>query len=84
MSDQAQLLEDEGKLDEAELLYSRALEGFEQQLGALHPDTLDAVSSLAGLLMAQGELADAEPLFRRARREAKGSARAVRVGCALS
>ena len=44
----------------------RALEGREQQLGANHPDTLDAVCELALLLKAQGKLAEAELLFRRA------------------
>ena len=42
------------------------LEGREQQLGALHLHTLGAASRLASLLQAQGKLAEAEPLFRRA------------------
>ena len=44
----------------------RALEGREQQLGADHPDTLNAVDELAQLLHDQGKLADAQPLYRRA------------------
>ena len=44
----------------------RELEGREQRLGADHPDTLASVSNLAGLLQAQGKLAEAELLFRRA------------------
>jgi len=35
-------------------------------LGANHPHTLNAVCSLALLLHAQGKLAEAEPLYRRA------------------
>ena len=43
------------------------LEGREQQLGALHPDTLLFVCDLAELRKTQGMLmAEAEPLFRRA------------------
>jgi hypothetical protein len=36
----------------------RALEGREQQLGANHPDTLDAVSELAQMLKKQGNWMD--------------------------
>ena len=43
----------------------RELEGREQQLGAQHPVTLSSVHTLAGLLRAQGRLAEAEPLVRR-------------------
>ena len=46
--------------------FRRALEGREQRLGADHPDTLDAVRSLALLLHAQGAFDEAEPLLRRA------------------
>ena len=44
----------------------RELEARERQLGAEHPDTLTTVDSLAGLLHAQGKLAEAERLCRRA------------------
>jgi hypothetical protein len=35
-------------------------------LGEEHPDTLNSISSMGGLLRAQGKLAEAEPLFREA------------------
>jgi tetratricopeptide (TPR) repeat protein len=62
----AGLLYAQGKLGEAEPLYSRALESQEQQLGAAHPDTLNSMNNLAALLYAQGKLGEAEPLYRRA------------------
>eukprot|EP00808_Paulinella_micropora_P005050 g73321.t1 len=60
------LLEQQGKLAEAEPLYRRALQGQEKTLGAEQPGTLTSVNTLAGLLYQQGKLAEAEPLYRRA------------------
>ncbi|KAJ1637711.1 Tetratricopeptide repeat-domain-containing protein, partial [Pavlovales sp. CCMP2436] len=60
------LLQAQGRLDEAEPLFRRALEGPEKTLGPNHPSTLTCVSNLAKLLLAQGKLGEAEPLFRRA------------------
>eukprot|EP00808_Paulinella_micropora_P025534 g7102.t1 len=62
----ANLLSDQGKLAEAEPLYRRALAGYEEELGATHPDTLVMVNNLAVLLKDQGKMAEAEPLYRRA------------------
>ena len=59
------LLQDQGKLDEAEPLMQRRLEGSEATLGAMHPETLIAVGNLAQLLKAQGKLDEAEPLYLR-------------------
>ncbi|KZP22341.1 Kif17 kinesin, partial [Athelia psychrophila] len=56
----------EGKLDEAESLYGRALTGWEKQLGADHPSTLTTVSNLAVLYQTQGKLDEAERLYGRA------------------
>jgi hypothetical protein len=56
------LLLAQGKLDEAEPLFLRALEGHEATLGAMRPETLTAVSNFASLLKAQGNLDEAEPL----------------------
>ena len=56
----------QGKLEEAEVLFRRALEGYERVLGVDHPDTLNSVNNLGGLLMKQGKLEEAEVLFRRA------------------
>lgn len=47
-------------------LLRRALEASERVLGSRHPDTLDTVNSLAGLLDSKGDYAGAESLFRRA------------------
>ena len=44
---------------------SSTLEGYEQQLGARHLDTLTAVNNLASLLKEQRKLSEAEPLYRR-------------------
>ena len=44
---------------QAEALHRRALAGWEAQLGANHPDTLNAMDSLALLLRQQGKLAQA-------------------------
>ena len=46
-------------LRQAEELYRRALTGMEDQLGAVHPDTLSSVSNLADLLQAKGSFAEA-------------------------
>ena len=50
----ALLLQDQGKLAEAEPLFRRALKGCEQQLGAQHPGTLTSVNNMARLLQARG------------------------------
>ena len=46
-------------LRQAEDLYRRALTGREDQLGPVHPDTLDSVFSLADLLEAKSSFAEA-------------------------
>ena len=60
------LLKVQGKLVEAEPLYSRALAGKESTLGPMHASTLASVNNLGLLLKAQGKMAEAEPLYRRA------------------
>ncbi|HEX2095280.1 MAG TPA: tetratricopeptide repeat protein [Longimicrobiaceae bacterium] len=62
----ARLLRARGRLDEAESLYRRALEGSGRVLGPEHPDTLTSVSNLALLLWERGRPDEAERLFRRA------------------
>ncbi len=66
MNNLASLLQDQGKLAEAEPLFRRALETQQLTLGSEHPDTLTSLSNLASLLQDQGKLAEAEPLYRRA------------------
>ena len=57
------LLQDQGKLSEAEPLFLEELEARRRTLGAEHLDTLASINSMATLLQAQGELSEAEPLF---------------------
>ena len=65
------LLQAQGKLEEAETLSRRALEGRERVLGVNHPDTLILVGNLGSLLEAQGKLEEAEMLKRRNLRGAR-------------
>ena len=58
----ASILTDQGKYDEAESLYQRALAGREATLGVGHPDTVDALNSLANLLRATGRRKEAAQL----------------------
>jgi tetratricopeptide (TPR) repeat protein len=60
------LYADQGKLDEAEKIYIRALEGSEKALGAEHPSTLRTVNNLGMLYTDQGKLDEAEILVKRA------------------
>lgn len=56
------LLKEQGKLDEAEPLYHRALRGCRRSLGDLHPHTLTAINNYADCLVKQGKFDEAEPL----------------------
>ncbi|KAL3485287.1 hypothetical protein BJX62DRAFT_229608 [Aspergillus germanicus] len=56
----------QGKLQEAEEMYQRALAGFERALGPDHTSTLDTVSNLGNLYSGQGKLHDAEEMYQRA------------------
>jgi tetratricopeptide (TPR) repeat protein len=57
---------EQGKLDEAEEMYRRALAGFEKALGRNHTLTLDTVNNLGILYVEQGKLDEAEEMYRRA------------------
>ena len=59
----AGLLMNQGKLNEAELLYCEALAACRRTLGNEHPDTLASINNMAILLKAQGKLDVAEPLY---------------------
>jgi len=59
-------LHSRGECLEAEPLLTAAVKASECMLGAEHPDTLDAVSTLAVLYWDQGRFGDAELLYRRA------------------
>ena len=60
------LYADQGKLDEAEKMYVRALQGREKALGSDHTSTLDTVNNLGNLYQNQGKLAEAEKMYVRA------------------
>jgi tetratricopeptide (TPR) repeat protein len=60
------LYKDQGKLDEAEQMYERALRGKEEALGPT--STLGTVNNLGLLYKAQGKLGEAEQMYERALR----------------
>ncbi|KAF7502885.1 hypothetical protein GJ744_004954 [Endocarpon pusillum] len=60
------LYADQGKLAEAEAMYTRALQGKEEALGPKHTSTLDTVNNLGNLYKNQGKLAEAEAMYTRA------------------
>ena len=60
------LYADQGKLAEAEAMYTRALQGYEEALGPKHISTLDTVNNLGALYADQGKLAEAGAMFTRA------------------
>ncbi len=62
----ASLYHDQGKHEQAEPLYQRALTIREKQLGPEHPDTAGSLNNLAALYHAQGKYEQAEPLYQRA------------------
>jgi hypothetical protein len=51
---------------EAEVMYMRALHGFEKARGAEHTSTLNTVHNLGILYMDQGKMAEAEEMYLRA------------------
>jgi tetratricopeptide (TPR) repeat protein len=62
----ASVLQAQGKYDQAEPLYRRAIEIDERGLGRDHPNVATNYNNLAELLRAQGKYDQAEPLYRRA------------------
>jgi tetratricopeptide (TPR) repeat protein len=60
------LYSDQGKLAEAEKMYIRALQGYEEALGPKHTSTLGTVNDLGLLYKNQGKLAEAEKMYIRA------------------
>jgi tetratricopeptide (TPR) repeat protein len=61
-----QLCKTQGKLGEAEKMYMRALQGYEEALGPKHTSTLDTVNNLGLLYANQGKLGEAEKMYMRA------------------
>ena len=62
----ADFYRDQGRYNEAEKLYERALTGSEERLGATHPNTLGTVENLAIVYQNQGRYDEAEKLYERA------------------
>ncbi|KAJ5947785.1 Disease resistance protein [Penicillium verhagenii] len=60
------LYADQGRLQEAEAMYERALEGYEKAGGREHTTTLDTVNNLGVLYAVQGRLQEAEAMYERA------------------
>ena len=60
------LYAEQGKLEEAEEMYVRALRGYEEAWGAKHSSTLDTVYGLGNLYRDQGEVAKAKDMYERA------------------
>jgi len=67
------LLQDQGKLEEAQVLFHEALEAGRATLGNQHPNTLVSINNLGLLLHHQGKLEEAGVLYR----EALGAERAT-------
>jgi tetratricopeptide (TPR) repeat protein len=67
----------QGKLDEAEKMYQRALQGYEKVGGPDHTSTLETVNNLGLLYAARGKLDEAEKMFQRA---LQGSEKALGPG----
>ena len=55
----------QGKFDEAESLYKRAINIFEKTLGKDHLDTANSINNLGTLYRKQGKYEEAEPLYKR-------------------
>ncbi|KAI1317215.1 hypothetical protein F5Y16DRAFT_414646 [Xylariaceae sp. FL0255] len=62
------LYADQGKLDEAEAMYARALRGKEKAWGPGHTSTLATVNNLGNLYADRGKLDEAEAMYARALR----------------
>ncbi|KAK4233637.1 acyl transferase/acyl hydrolase/lysophospholipase [Achaetomium macrosporum] len=60
------LYADQGRLEEAEAMYQRALRGKEKALGQGHTSTLRTVNNLGNLYVGQGQLEEAEAMYQRA------------------
>jgi tetratricopeptide (TPR) repeat protein len=60
------MLRRQGKLDETEWMYQRALAGYEKSLGPDHTLTLNTVNNLGLLYSDQGKLDEAETMYKRA------------------
>jgi len=58
--------QDQGRLKDAEMMYKRALAGYEKACGPEHTSTLDTIDNLGVLYKIQSRLEDAEMMYNRA------------------
>lgn len=65
MQNMALFYDNQGRRDEAEAFFHRALVGRENQLGAEHPSTLQTARCLAKFYENRGRLEEAESLRKR-------------------
>ena len=75
------LYNDQGRLDEAEAMYDRALQGYERALGPEHTSTLRTVNNLGVLYKDQGRLDEAEAMYGRALQGYERALGPERVNC---
>ena len=68
MNNLAALLQKQGNMEDAKVLYRGTLEVVERAHGESHPHTALTLNNLASLLREEGRLDEAEPLFERALR----------------
>ena len=61
------LYSDQGRLKDAEMMYERALAGYEKAMGPEHTSTLNTVKYLGILYVNQGRLKDAKMMYERVR-----------------
>jgi len=66
INNMGQLLEAQGRLDQAEPYFREALEKRRRVLGEEHPDTLGSINNMGSLLWSQGKFDQAEPYWREA------------------
>jgi tetratricopeptide (TPR) repeat protein len=56
----------QGKLDMAEKMYERALQGYEKVLGLEHTSILETINNLGNIYMGQGKLGEAKEMYEQA------------------
>ena len=60
------LYANQGKMEEAEAMYRRALKGYEKACGPEHTSTLDMINNLGALYADQGKMEEAEIMYQQA------------------
>jgi tetratricopeptide (TPR) repeat protein len=63
MSNLAKVYQDQGRIEEAESLFIKTLEGMRRVLGIEHSETLRTMNNLASLYRSQNRCEKAEPIY---------------------